>query len=75
MNKVPWSPEEEDVLKKLATRGCVVTEIQAVLKSRSFDAIHNKAHKMGLSLAGRTPEIDFDAFKNLMKAERSVKCL
>jgi hypothetical protein len=54
-------------LKKLATRGCVVTEIQAVLKSRSFDAINNKAHKMGLSLGGRKPEIDQAAFQQLMK--------
>jgi hypothetical protein len=67
VSRVPWSPEEEDILKKLATRGCVVTEIQAVLKSRSFDAINNKAHKMGLSLGGRKPEIDQAAFQQLMK--------
>lgn len=61
-----WTPEEEDILSKMAKAGCNAFDILKVLKSRSINGITSKASTLGLSLAGGKPDIDMDAFKRLM---------
>ena len=70
-----WSKQEEEILRDLAKAGHGARKIMTVLKSRTVHAVQQKADAMDVRLGSPEPEIDFDAFKNLMKAERSVKCL
>jgi hypothetical protein len=70
MKKTLWSPEEEDILEKLAKRGFSSSEIAVVLKSRTITGIDNKAHRMKLPLGSGEPEIDQTAFQQLMKRRK-----
>ena len=64
-----WSNQEKDILKQMAERGFMTPDIMRVLK-RSKNSIDIMASKMGLSLAGKKPEIDMDEFARLMKGEK-----
>ena len=75
MAGIYWNDREKKVLKEMAESGRNAKDIAKILKSRTTNAIHIKANTMGLSLAGEKPEIDFEAFKKMMQAERSTKCL
>ena len=62
-----WTQQEMDILKKLAEQNYPVRKIAKVLKSRTLNAIRNKAEELGLYLGGGpAPEIDLEAFKKLI---------
>jgi hypothetical protein len=69
-----WLSEEERVLTEMANAGFTVNTISKVLKSRSRDAIEQKAAHLNLSLAGKPPEIDYEVFKKLIASEEP-KCV
>lgn len=60
-----WSPEEENVLREMATVGANVHDVIKVLR-RSRDSVNSKAYSLGISLKGMTPEINMDAFNRFM---------
>lgn len=63
----PWSKEEEDALIRLAEKGYKLEEIfKSGVFSRSFAALHRKAHVLDISLGGKQGEIDQEAFRRLM---------
>jgi len=66
MSGVPWTDKEIEILKEMAQKGFRVQDIQKVLKSRSINGIRNKALLLNLSLMGERPEIDFEAFRQMM---------
>lgn len=64
---IPWTPNEEEILRKMAAAKKTIDEIGAVLKSRSRPGIKSKAQNIGIDLlAYQSPEIDEEAFKRLM---------
>jgi hypothetical protein len=70
-----WTTQEIAILRKMAMAGKTAREISVVLVGRTVMAIESKASEMGLSLAGPGPKINFQAYREIMKAEREVKCL
>lgn len=70
----PWTPQELEILKKMAEAGKTAKEIKKVLVTRSMGGITNKASSVGLSLAGLEPTINFEAYKEMMKG-MEIKCL
>jgi len=65
MAGIPWTDEEEGVLKKMVGLGHGVEAICSVLKSRSQASVRSKMDSIGLKLQYEAPEIDYDALKNL----------
>ena len=65
----PWDPQEDQILTDMAGAGAMLPDIALVLKDRSEDAIKARAIRLKVSLAGKKPEIDMDAFKKFMKAK------
>jgi hypothetical protein len=62
-----WTEKEIEILRKLSAAGCTPKQAASVFKSRSFDAIKCMAKKLDLPLCGKPPEIDMEAFKQLMR--------
>jgi hypothetical protein len=62
-----WTEPEIKILKEMSAAGFTPDQAGKVLKSRSIDAIKCQAGKLGLPLNGVAPEIDMDAFKQLMR--------
>jgi hypothetical protein len=62
-----WTDKEVEVLKQMADLGYSADDIKKVLKSRTRDGISNKASAIGISLSGKQPEIDFEAFQRFIK--------
>jgi hypothetical protein len=77
MAGILWTEKEIEILKELATAGRDAREISLVLKSRSRAAIHEQASRQGISVgaASQEPEIDFEAFKKMLKTVRNPKCV
>lgn len=73
MSRAFWSDKEVEILQKMARAGKTPQEVVKVLKSRTITSIQKKASDQGISFSD-SPEIDFDAFKNMMKNGRT-KCL
>jgi len=65
-NCVKWSTQELEILKAMIAAGKRTPDISKVLKTRTEEAINNKASSMGLSLAGPV-EIDMEEFNRLME--------
>lgn len=62
-----WSPEEEEVYKKMLEANCSEGEIKSVLKGRTDEALEKKARKMGLKYKKRMcADIDYEVFKKIM---------
>lgn len=74
MAGIPWTKQEEDMLIKLAKAGCKMEEVLLVFPYRTLHAIGNKSKTLRLSLAGKNPEPNFEAFKNLLK-KGEQKCV
>jgi hypothetical protein len=70
-----WTAEEEDVLRKMAQTKMDYGKMAMVLKSRTPKAIECHCFDLGIRLPKNTSEIDFEAFKNLMKTVRNPKCV
>ena len=75
MESVKWTEQEVDILKEMATGGFTEKEITRVLKSRTVHAINQKCKNTGIVLKSREPEIDFDAFKSMLKTMRKPSCV
>jgi hypothetical protein len=65
--RLPWTPQEEEILIAMVKGERTAEEIGKILKSRSIDAIRNKVYGKGLEFIGQSPEIDMEAFKKIMK--------
>lgn len=66
MNHIPWSEEEEKLLKKLwANPDLTITEVAKAFTQRTRGAVHCKAKNLGLVKATRKPEIDYEYLKKL----------
>lgn len=72
MANTHWTPEEEQILIELSKAGVSAIEATKVLKSRTKNGIDAKAQALGLSmgLAAKTPEIDHDMYKQLVKGAK-----
>ena len=67
MNNKPWTDEENSILREMAQAGKNKWNIAKVLKSRTPDAIANKANSLGISLGGGLPEINMDEYRRIME--------
>lgn len=67
-----WTEQEINILVKMAERGLSIPEIQKVLVSRSRDAITGKASNLKISLDGFKPEINLDAYNEIMGTTEAV---
>ncbi len=67
MNNKPWTDEEKIILREMAQAGKNKWDIARVLKSRTSDAIANKATSLCISLSGGLPEINMDEYKRIME--------
>lgn len=72
MFRIPWSKEEEKILKKMAEKGCTDREIALVLRNRTANGIRAKRGVLNLQERYFLPkaEINMEAFNRLMKGER-----
>lgn len=61
-----WTEEEESILKRMAEKNFKPSDISKVLKSRSPAAIEKRAIALGIPLRTH-PDIDYDAFKQMIK--------
>jgi hypothetical protein len=59
-----WNPTEEKALKILSEKNLRVDEIARLL-NRDTTSIHNKAQRMGISLAVKGEEINLDDITSL----------
>ncbi len=66
MKRQFWTEAEKDILKSMAMAGRYAEDIIKVLKSRTINSVNQKAAELGLSLAGKEPEIDINEFNRLM---------
>lgn len=70
-----WTQEETDILLQLISAAKTISEIQKVFPYRTESSIRSAAAKHGLTVSRySSPEINFDAFKQLMKGGKQ-KCL
>jgi hypothetical protein len=67
--KAFWTVQEVDILRKMVEAGKSVNDIRMVLTARSNNAIRCKVNDIGMVFRG-TPEIDFEAFKQIMQTAR-----
>ena len=70
-----WTEQEEDILRKMAQTKISYEDMTKVLKSRSSKAIEIHCYELGIQIEKHTCEIDFEAFKTLMKTVRNPKCV
>ena len=74
MNNRFWTDKELEILQSMAENKCTIADACRVLKSRTKNAISQKAANLNLSFAGE-PEIDFEAFKRIIKTVRNPECV
>lgn len=72
--KAFWTAQEVDILRKMVEAGKSIDDIRKVLVARSANAIRCKVNDIGMIFQGK-PEIDFEAFKQIMKTVREPKCV
>lgn len=65
MAGVPWTEQEESMLKKLIETGCTPKDISQVFIGRTYAGICNKLQSMRLFCKPPTPDIDMDAYRLL----------
>jgi hypothetical protein len=65
-----WSPKEEEILKKLHSKGYSIKKITTVLKSRNYEGIRKHGMSLGLEWHEYKINIDFEEFKKLMKSSK-----
>jgi hypothetical protein len=70
-----WTTQEDDVLKKMAQTKMSYEDMAMVLKSRTPKAIEIHCHDLGIQILKHAREIDFEAFKTLIKTVRNPKCV
>lgn len=63
MAGIPWTEEEEQLLREGVEKGLTTKQLLLVLKSRTKTAIENKAAQLGISLQVGKPEIDREAYR------------
>ena len=68
-----WTEEELKIVKEMGLAGKSMKDILSVLKSRSMDSVRKQLTLMGID-AQIKPEIDYEAFKQIMK-EGKKRCL
>lgn len=69
-----WTEKEVDILKKMLDAGCSLREMADILKSRTEAGIRAQLRSQGWHVVN-TREIDYDAFKKLMKQKgRVIEC-
>jgi len=66
MKRQFWTEAEKEILKSMAMANRCAKDIIKVLKSRTIHSVNQKAAELGLSLAGKEPEIDINEFNRLM---------
>lgn len=66
MAGIPWTEAERDILKKMAEAGKSANDICRVLVCRTRSGVFSQAYDMGLLLSGATPEVDMEAFNQIM---------
>lgn len=74
MNNRFWTDREIEILQEMANNKCTIADACRVLKSRTKHAINQKAASLGLVFGGE-PEIDFEAFKRIIKTVRNPECV
>ena len=75
MNNRFWTDKEIEILQEMAENKCSLYDACRVLKSRTKNAISQKAADLHLSFTGGEPEIDFEAFKKIIKSVRNPECV
>jgi hypothetical protein len=72
MAGIPWTDQEETVLKKLAKKGLSDMDIAQVLIKRTVHAINQKRTTLGLQQYNFPPktEINMEAFNRFMNGEK-----
>jgi hypothetical protein len=72
MISVPWTKEEENILKKMAQKGCSDSEIALVLRRRTKNGVRVKRAALNLQQYRYLPaaEIDMAAFNLYMKEKK-----
>jgi hypothetical protein len=68
-----WDPKEIEILRQLSEAGATYYDAAKILKSRTTDSIRIKCRHLGISLNGTPPEIDFDAFKALLRKQKVIR--
>ena len=71
---INYIPEEDKIIREMAAAGKTPAQIAQVLTTRTKDSITTHCYRRGIELTVYKPEIDFDAFKRIMKAGKQ-KCL
>ena len=66
---IPYSKEEERLLKEMVNAECTPDQCAKVLKSRTVTGIEDKVRRMGLNWKYLKSEIDMDEYKRLMRAK------
>jgi len=70
----PYTKQEDEIILQLNKKGYSPKDIAKVLKSRKADQIKDRGYTLGVKWT-KEPEIDFEAFKKLMKQTGKCKCL
>jgi len=68
MAYIPYTAQEDDIIRKLHGKGLRPVDITKVLISRSANQIKDRGYALGLKWSAK-PEIDMTAFKRLMEAK------
>lgn len=66
MTYIPWTEEEESIIRKLHSAGATIEEMADVLRSRNRTAIRLKLDRMGLKPNHPGPEIDYAELKRIL---------
>lgn len=69
-----WSSEEEKILREMAKAGAQIGDVMKVL-NRTRNSIDSKASTLGMSLAGKAPQINMEAFTEFLKNHEAIECL
>lgn len=67
--KAHWDEKETEILRKMVEAGKTVDDVRRVLVGRSENSVRFKVRAMDMVFRPH-PEIDFEAFKQIMKTAR-----
>jgi len=76
----PWTTEENELIKRMVMEGVSIAEIKERLPNRTFRAVENQIHRLGLSLGhcgGDSKKILFPeiAADKMIEREHALKIL
>ena len=67
MSGIPWTKEEDEILKRMIESNFNDLDVTQVLVTRSADSIQNRRRTLGLKRKWPEPEINRQKLEELMK--------